>query len=251
MTKFWNKHKKTILISLSSFVLIIFLMLANLFSNLIIPSNAPSESISAPAYEIHLISLSKSQVKKEAQEHAKDFQTIGAGGYVWENGGYYHIISSAYLNKNDAALVQNNIKLNHNLDTELLTINLKGYTLYGNFESEETKVLNKILLSCMEFYTTVYDVAISLDTGVYGETSAKLNVNSAINNLSTNIANFKTLFSSPLPENLQPIERLMKDAFAIGQKLSTIEKENSEQNYPSLLKYRYTEMLRLYYDFVN
>ena len=251
MTKFWLKHKKSIIITSFSLCLVVCLMVANELASLLIPVSSPSDSVSSSAFDLHLISLSKSQVKAESRERAKDFQVLGAGGFIWQHEGYYHVISSAYLSKNDATLVQNSIKLNHNLDSELITLNFTTHTIFGNFESEEVKVLNNMLNACLNYYSSVYDVAISLDTGVYSETNAKLAINSTQTSLATTIANFNTLFSSPLPENLSPLKNMIDQVFQIGQKLCIADKENDEQTYSSVIKYRYLEILNLYYNYIN
>ena len=78
----------------------------------IIKTNSYAESVSSNEFDVYMLSLSKSQVENEAKSLACDYHKIGAGGFIWQNDGYYHIVSSAYLNKNDAELVQNSIKIN-------------------------------------------------------------------------------------------------------------------------------------------
>ena len=251
MTKFWNKHKKTLLWGVVCTLFVGCFILANFLARVIIPTNTTTESISAPSYTVYLISLSKSQLKKESISRAKDFQTLGAGGYIWEEDKYYHVITSAYLNKNDAQLVQNNIKLNYALESELLSIQIKEHTIYGSFDAEEKKTLSKALGSCMAFYQNVYDISISLDTGVFDEMSAKIAVNDAYQTLATTFANFNTHYPEPVPENLDGLKTLVNSAVKIGQDLASGEKDNQNQPYSSLLKYRYIEMLELYYVFAN
>ncbi|MBQ8792374.1 MAG: hypothetical protein IJZ62_02015 [Clostridia bacterium] len=249
MTKFFKKHKKKILSVAGGLSLVLMLIIANLLSSLIIPVQGVSESVSANSFEMYLISLSKSQVESEAKAHACDFQKIGAGGYIWEHEGYYHIITSGYLNKADAELVQNSIKLNQNLDSQLLTITFDSYTIYGSYTSEESKVIGQLLSACLNFYSSIYDIAISLDTGVYNEISAKLAVNSSHNTFATTLANFNTIFPKPHPSELTDLYEMTTLAYKIGEKLCGGERINDQQNYSSVLKYRYLEIMRLYFDF--
>ncbi|MBQ8909345.1 MAG: hypothetical protein IJY90_03570 [Clostridia bacterium] len=251
MTTFFKKHKKQFLGALATCALVAALMLANFFSSFIVPSQNNTETVSSNAFDLYLISLSKSQVEKESKSHASDYQQIGAGGFVWEKDGYYHIISSGYLNKADAELVQSSIKLNQNLDSEILTISFDGYSINGNFSGDEARVIVNLLSSCINFYTSIYDVSISLDTGVYNEISAKLAVNTCHNNFATTLANFNTLYPKPHPEQLSPVYEMATEGYQIGEKLCAAEKVTPLQNYSSILKYRYLEIMNLYYNFCN
>lgn len=226
------------------------LTVANILANFIMPASSDSEEICSPSFELYLISLTKSQIEKESTSHASDFQSMGAGGFIWEIDQYHHIISSAYLNKADAELVQGSIKLNQGIDTSLVQISFPSYCVYGNFSVDEGKALSNLLQAPINFYGSIYDIAISLDTNVSNEVGAKLNVNSALNDYSKAIADFNTLFSGTLENNLQEIYTMATKGYEIAQKLALGEKKNEEQNYSSLLKYRYLEMLNLYYNFV-
>ena len=249
MTTFLKNHKKKIIYISSILSIILILIIANMFANFIIPTQTFTTSISSNSFQMYLISLSKSQIESEAKSHSADFQEIGGGGYIWKQDDYYHIIASAYLNKADAELVQNSIKLNQNLTSEILTISFNNYTIYGNFSSEENKVISDLLSACTNFYSSIYDIAISLDTSVCNEISAKLAVNSAHHDFSTTIANFNTIFSPHLPSNLSPVYALALKGYKIGEKLVSGELINTNQNYSSLLKYRYLEIMNLYYNF--
>lgn len=227
------------------------LTLANFLSSFIVPAQGEAQQVASTPFSLHLISLAKSQVKQEAEEHSKDFQAIGAGGYVWQHEEYYHVITSGYLNKTDAELVQNNIKLNLSLESQLISIDLPSYVVYGSFDADEAKSLDRLLAAPLQFYSAVYDISISLDTGVFSETSAKLNVNTALNDYSKALADFNTLFSQPLPDHLAPLYEMSLQGYTIAQKLCQSEKKHEGQTYSSLLKYRYLEMMRLFYDFTN
>lgn len=218
---------------------------------MILPSTSVAETVSSSAFELHFLTLSKSQVEKESVSHASDYRSIGAGGFVWKNGDYYYVVSSAYANKNDADLVQNSIKLNQNLESEIISVKFKSIQLNGSFDGDQKKILLRALSSCQTYYNAIYDIAISLDTGVYNEISAKLAVNSAHNTLATTYADFSTIYPSTLNSPLKDLSSLLEKASKISQKLCTGEKISKEQTYSSLLKYRYIEMLKLYYDFLT
>ena len=146
--------------------------------------------------------------------------------------------------------MQNSIKINQNIESEIFLVKFRSYTINGSFNGEEKKVLQKALNSAQTYYSSLYDIAISLDTGVSNETSAKLAINSASQSLATTYANFHTLYPNVLSSPYKEIDDLMKNLVGISQQLCSGEKISSDQTYPSLIKYRYFEILKLYNDFL-
>ena len=73
MTHFLRKYKKSFFYCLFAFSAIIVLVIANFLSSLILPANSHGDKIFAQSFDLHLISLSKSQVEKESKARAEDF----------------------------------------------------------------------------------------------------------------------------------------------------------------------------------
>ena len=251
MPKNLYNSKKILFISVAIVIMVFCAIVAYLLSSIIVPANKGSENISSSQFNLYMISLSKSQVENESLSRRADFQMIGAGGYVWKDEQYYHVISSAYIEKNDAVLVQNSIKLNFNLDSELITVPFPSFTLYGSFSSEEKKTLMKAVDSIYQYYLSVFDIAVSLDTGVYNEISARLAINNAHSVLANIIDDYNTLFGDVESDELTTLKEMLADALSISTKLCGGEKINQGQSYSSILKYRYLEMLNLYYNFAS
>lgn len=251
MTKILKIKKKTFFSIFLSLVLVTCLIVANYLSNLILPVDSTAESISSTEFNLHFLTLSKSQLENEALSHAPDFREIGAGGVVWKQGEYYYVVSSAYANKNDADLVQSSLKQVQNIESEIITVNFKSITLNGTFTADEKKIISKSLSASQNYYNSIYDIAISLDTGVYNEISAKLAVNSAHNTLANIYADFNTLCGEPITSPLKEIASLLKDITKASQSLCTGERISTGQTYSSLLKYRYLEVLAIYNAFLS
>lgn len=243
--------KKIFIFSFAMAVLTFFILVAILLSNLIVQKTGNNENISSPSFDIYMLSLSKSQLEKESLARAGDFQQIGAGGYVWKYEGYYHVITSAYIEKNDAILVQNSIKLNQNLESEIIKVSFPSIYIVSSFSSEEKKVLSRSLVAIKDYYLSIFDIAISLDTGVYNEISARLAVNNAHNTLNNIVDDYNTLFSSNHDNQLSLLKDMLNKASQISTLLCGGEKINQGQTYSSILKYRYLEILNVYYQFVN
>lgn len=242
MTKKSEKMKKFLFSSLTLVGLALCLLIANLLTGFIVPATSQAEKVCLPRQEIHLLSLGKSQVESEAKDRAKDFMPLGSGGYVWKIDNYFHIISSAYTNKNDAQLVQNNISINLSLESEIITLTLNELSINGIFDSENYKVVSNYLSATNNLYQSLFDIALSVETGVSSEVGAKLSVNSALNDFSTKMANFSTLYPNPNKELLS-LHKHCQQVFKIGQKLAQNQILCESQTYCSLIKYSYLEIL--------
>lgn len=251
LTKIFIKNKKTLISVILAIVFVACLIVANFISLYIIQVDTKTEEVENAGFEVYMLSLSKSKLENEAKSIAPDFQEIGAGGFIWKNDDYFHVIASCYINKNDAELVKNSIKLNQNLESEIFTVKFSNCLLKGSFDQEEKKVLTRSLAAAQIFYTSIYDIAVSLDTGVINEISAKLSVNGTCNNISTIYANFDTIYPSPIISPLKEVNAYLKSIVKLSQALATDERTNKTQTYSSHLKYRYLEALSNYSNFLN
>ena len=249
MTKNSIKSKKFFIILIFVLAFIACVIVANYISIALLSANSNSDETFSDEIEYFMLSLSKSKLEKEAEATMQDYQKEGAGGFVWKIDDYYYVLSSAYLNKNDAQLKQVSIKQEYGIDCEILPIKFKSIKIEGNFTSEEKKVLNKSLSICNSFYSSIFDIAVSIDTGVYNDTTAKLSVNATINKINTIYANFDTLFPGPCPKPLESLQKLQEKVIYVAKQLLNDERMTIEQTYSSSLKYRYLQVLSLYEKF--
>ena len=173
MTKNSIKSKKFFIILIFVLAFIACVIVANYISIALLSANSNSDETFSDEIEYFMLSLSKSKLEKEAEATMQDYQKEGAGGFVWKIDDYYYVLSSAYLNKNDAQLKQVSIKQEYGIDCEILPIKFKSIKIEGNFTSEEKKVLNKSLSICNSFYSSIFDIAVSIDTGVYNDIHRK------------------------------------------------------------------------------
>lgn len=248
MPKISIKSKKKLIWYVCPLIFVVCLGIASLFSSFLIKTESASSSVSSPAFEIHLLTIGKSQVKQEAISSSVDYQKSNSGGYIWGQENYFYVISSAYLNKNDAVLVQNSL---FETKSEILSIKFNSFSISGNFGNEESKILIKALSCPFEYYKEIYDIAVSLDTTVYNEISARMAVNNAHNNLASIIDNFELLFKENDDNVLKEVKSMLQKVKQTSQKLCGGILLNNTQTYSSLLKYRYTEILDCYYKFLN
>lgn len=251
MPTFFKLHKKNFMLAGASLLFIFCLVIANIIASSVISVSKPVKQVKSSPFQIYMLSMGKSQVKNEALSLAKDYQKIGAGGYIWEKDNYFYVISSAYLNKNDAANVQNSIK-NKGIESELVSADFKSMEINGNFNDEEARVLAKAINSFENYYQNLYDIAISYDTLVYNEISARVAVNNAYSTFSSYLANFETIFEDNC--TTKPLENLHKTlnlALSSGKSLCSAVPLSEGQTYSSLIKYYYLEILNNFYGYLN
>lgn len=246
-----TKNRVKIILICAIIALAYILSITFLPSAIIPTSSQMANNQSTPAFKLYFISLNKSQLEGSAFSLASDYQKLGAGGYAWKYEGYYHVVASCYEKENDAILVQNNIKVNLNLDSEIFAVDFPSLTIDEENESENKKVLNKALKSFYNTYQTLFDIAISLDTNVYNEISARLAVNNCYSNFSSICANFDTIFGDKEESCYQNILTYLQKGQQILQALCSAKPVNNGQTYSSLIKYRYLQILSSYYDFLH
>lgn len=245
------KNKRVLIFSVVTAFAVAGLTLATIISNLLYkPASGNTSGVSSQSIEIHFISLNKSQVENSASALAADYREIGAGGYIWKIEEYYHIFSSGFENKNDAVLVQSNLE-SSNISSEIISIKFDGTVINGTFEAEEKKVLTKTLNCFISAYKSLYDIAISLDTAVYNEISARLAVNSVHASLASTKADFDILFKTTEIPAIKILSAALKKAEACTTSLCSGKILTRNQTYSSLIKYRYIELIDIYQNLIT
>lgn len=244
MPKNAKKIKKSFLAIGLSLFLVAMLILANYLSALLIKSTDKSAAtLSSNSLSIYVICFDRSLTQAGAESLASDYRTKGAGGFVLEKDNYFYVASSAYLNSADAALVQESIKQNHNLDCLLIDYQVPSFQITLTIDSEEKKVLQKALNAHENAYKLLFDIALSLDTNVYNEISARLAINSAFSSINTVVADYKILFGDIENDKLELLTQSLEKLTDTLQRLCSGITISSSQTMSSLIKYRYFEIL--------
>ena len=242
MPKSANKVKKSFITIGIIILIIIMLFCANYLSLLFLTTTEKaSTSLTSNSLTIYAISFDKSLTQAGGESLAIDYRKIGAGGYVWQEENYYYILSSAYVNENDAILVQNSVKQNHNIETSIIKLNIPSFNLNVTIDSDEKKALQKALNLYENVYKQLFDIAISLDTNVYNEISARLVLNNIFSNANTIVADYKIFFEDV--ESLNTLTKYLEELILTLQKLCSGITISTNQTMSSLIKYRYIEIL--------
>lgn len=242
MPKSANKLKKSFITIGIIILIIIMLFCANYLSLLFLKTTEKvSSSLTSNSMTIYAISFDKSLTQAGGESLAIDYRKIGAGGFVWKEENNYYVLSSAYINENDATLVQNSIKQNHNIETSIIKLEIPSINLNVSVDSDEKKALQKALNLFENVYKQLFDIAISLDTNVYNEISARLVLNNIFSNANTILADYKIFFEDV--ESLNPLTDHLEQLVLTLQKLCSGITISANQTMASLIKYRYIEIL--------
>ena len=245
MPKNAKKIKKSFLTILLCLFFVASLILANFLSMLLLKTTDKSAcTLSSNALDFYVICFDRSLTQAGAESLAKDYRCKGAAGFVLEKDGYFYLASSAYLNSADAALVQESIKQNHNLDCLVLNLKIPALQINLTLDSEEKKVLQKALNAHENAYRLLFDIALSLDTNVYNEISARLAINSAFSAIHTVVADYKILFGEIENQTLENLTLGLEKLTETLQRLCSGITISWQQTMSSLIKYRYFEILQ-------
>lgn len=245
MPKNIKKIKKSFLAIVLSFAIVALLILANYLSSFLIKNSDKSAmTVSSNQLNIFAICFDRSLTQAGADSLAVDYRSKGAGGFILEKDDYFYVASSAYLNSSDATLVQESIKKNHNMDSILIEFEIPSIQVNYTMDSEEKKVLQKALTSHESAYKLLFDIALSLDTNVYNEISARLAINLAFSNINTIVADYKILFGELKNEKFILLTQSLENLVNTCQKLCSGITISSSQTISSLIKYRYFEILQ-------
>lgn len=247
MPKKLSTNTKILICLATAFVILSSILLANLLTMAVYPTSQSSQEIKSGGFELHFLTVGKSQNKLSAEAISEDYQKLGSGGFVWQKDEYFYVVSSIYQNKNDANLVQTNLK-NSGIESEIFTLAFKPYSITGTFDNEEKKVLTKALNIAFSSYQNLYDTAISLDTAVYNQTSAKLAVNAVHSSINSALADFQTIFLNFENEKLLT---MLKNIQKASTSLCSDTKISKNQTYSSLIKYYYTSIIFQYFQLTN
>lgn len=204
-----------------------------------------SATISSPSFSVYFISTNKSLVEIEAVALGKDSMTNGSAGYIWEKDGYFYVISSGYQNENDATLVKNTLKAK-GITAEIVNIDFEAIKLSYSFSQSEKEVMTSTIKMFKEIYSYLYDISICLDTEVYNETNAIIEINKLLSSISATEKNYQSLFSENEDRTIKDIGEYLADILESVSQLSDKTFITPSQSLSSLIKYKYCEVLHIY-----
>lgn len=249
MPKIFIKNKKTFLITFSLIVFMAILLIANFVADAVIKSSTSISQVSSNSCQLYFLASGKSKLKSEVLSQQQDNADLNFASFVWQNDEYYYLLIDVFKNKNDATLIQNNLKKTYNKDSEIFSVKFSSFKTSGSFSNEQAKVLNKTLNSFLTFYSSLFDIAVSLDTNILNSISAQLQINEKHHSLMALYKNFETLFDGY--EEFDALKDTIKITKQVSEDLTKSAYIFKNQTYSSLIKYSYCQILNAYLNFLN
>ena len=239
-----KKAGKFFAIIMSVLALCLTFTMADFFSSLITVGGFTftSNSITLPKYNLFAVCITSANTKAQAEENANMCKMQGGAGYLYLYEGKFYIIASVYENESDADKVLTNIK-NTNPHSTKINIQIDTISISSNLSSEEKTTLEKALNIFKDTYKELYDISVSLDTGVINEVNARLSVNSLGSGINTISSNFTTLFNAQMTNNFLNIKLKLNE---LSSTINNLINAPTTHPYTSQLKLAYTETLFIY-----
>lgn len=235
--------KKTCFLSFSMIIVGVCICIScgYLLSTAALTSFQFTSSISSAPQTVFAISMKNTSVPAELEKDVQILQSANGAGFIYEKDGNFLLLASVYENLNDAELVKTNLKSN-GADAEIVEIDLQKIVIDGNFNNEEKTVLSNAIKAKFETFKSLYDIAISLDTGVFDKQNAKLKCSAIYSSLLAN----KTNLDSFLQDNNKKINDLKSNLTQAAEHISSLICENystATQTLSSLIKETYCKIL--------
>ncbi len=183
------------------------LTLADFFSSLITVGGFTftNSDITISKYNLYAVSTASATTTAMSEQLADTCKKQGGAGYIYISDNSYYVLASMYENKADAEKVISNLK-ESNVSANLIEIEIKPISFANSLESQEKTALENAVNIFKTCYKKLYDISISLDTGVINEVNARLAINELASEIKTTSNNFNTLFDSKLSSNILNIK---------------------------------------------
>lgn len=205
---------------------------ANLISNLITVGTLTVTSKNTD--KIYAISMGRYSTNTLATEKASEIQNQNGAGYVYQNNGIYFVLASGYASENDAIKVQTKLK-EQKIDTEIVEVKVSITEVdTKNFTEDEKEIIDSAQKIFYETFSSLYDVAVSLDNGVIDEVKARVQVSS----IKSNVEAIKSNFDSKITKKaVSDVLKLKLNLHYLNQSLSELLSNTNSFN--SKIKYTY------------
>lgn len=194
--------------------------LADLFSSLITVGGFTftNSDISIPKFTLFAICTAKTTSNATANEHSVICKNKGGAGYIYILDSSFNIIASMYENEADAQKVASNLK-DSGTTAEIITITISPVSFNSSLTTQEKTTLEEAINIFKTTYKQLYDLSISIDTGLINDVNAKLTINELSSKTQTTFNNFSTIFNSQVATSFINIKLKLNDLCSAVNKL--------------------------------
>lgn len=193
----------------------------------------------------YAISMGVYSDELEAEKVALGTNIQGAGGYVWQNGGEYHVIGNVYSNFSDAEKVIENLK-DTKYNITIMQINFPKLSLdFGMYDNSDMGTIKKAFDILDEVYSALYDYSIRFDKGEITHLAVSSGLSELRGEVKSIIVSVQNLINKQSSDLKKVQNALIKLDELLDQSIiKTI--DNTATNYS--LKYSIISCVRIKYD---
>lgn len=251
MTKMKRNGAKifAILSILISFALC--LTLADFFSNIITIKafNNVITTSKNSGFSVYAISLGTFTNQTNANEYAISVQKQSGAGFVYLQDAQYYVLTSAYIEENDAKLVNSRLEEN-GLSPTIIKITIPPFSLCGNYSTSQQNSLSNAIYIFKTCFENLYDISVALDTAIKNENECKILIGDVENLINKTKLTFETEFSGFASSDIVNIKVSLHNLYETVQSLSSFS-STSSQTFSSKIKYSYLEVIMENISLVN
>lgn len=220
--------------------------LADFFSSLITVGGFTftSSDITISKYSLYAVSTATSTTNSASAQYAETCKNQGGAGYIYISNAKFYIIASIYENLTDAKKVVSNLSENK-INSEIINIEIPSISLNSNLSTQEKTTLENSINIFKNTYKKLYDIAISLDTGIITDVNARLNINGLASEIKTASDNFTTIFNSDSSTTFLNIKIKLSELCSI---MNNLVNPNTNTPFTSQIKETYCNAIFLLKD---
>ncbi len=210
-------------------------------SSAVLSSFGFGSSVASQSQKYYAISVLKSDNRTEIEQSVPQLQAQNGAGFIFENNSHFYLLASIYENVNDAELVKTNLRAS-GIEAEIVEIDTQTIEIKGNFTTEEKNIISQAIKANFEAYKKLYDVSVSLDTGICDKTNAKLECNKVYSSIMTQIANLNSFFKENSPR-ISDLKSQLEKTTSLLSNLNNETYSSKSQTFSSLVKETYCKIL--------
>lgn len=142
--------------------------------------------------------------EESARELAKAFQKRGAAGYLWQDG-RYRVLAAAYPEREDAQLVREQLRDEHNIDSYLFTIRFPAVRLRLSGMQGQIDILKAAFVHASDLAVQIQKLSVSMDRQEMSVSETVSALLSLCEQPETVALRLKQRFASPVPSAVEAL----------------------------------------------
>lgn len=190
----------------------------------------------------YAVQLDKFDDYTKAQEFASKLQKLGGAGYITYNKGY-RVLSSMYLNYEQATTVKDNIKKDYP-NVCVYEICVPDTEFSNDLSEEQTKVLTTSLAVSKSTISTLYNIYVGIDSGEIIDDTALTMLKALCDDMDSVLSSFKTAFHSKDTANYLKYKMYLADLTSNICEITTVGVKGSELS--QIIKYQQLKSVFVY-----